>query len=85
MKLAIIALFSIVVLAVASESVEENQEGEFLEQQRACAERKEKCTKDDDCSCCGKWDKCSCNWPGREGCFCMRGMMATRLWKMAKC
>nr|QDC23143.1 toxin 39 precursor [Cupiennius salei] len=84
MKLAIIMLFSLVLLAVASESIEESRKEEYPEEVRSCADRKEKCTKGDDCSCCGAWNKCDCNWPDRPGCYCMRGMMATRISKM-KC
>nr|AGR53468.1 cystine knot toxin [Dolomedes mizhoanus] len=85
MEVSVILLFSLVVLAVASASLEENRKEEFPEQQRACAAFKAACTKDDDCGCCGDWDKCDCNWPGKPGCYCMRGMIATRLKKMAIC
>uniref|UniRef100_A0A482Z852 U34-Lycotoxin-Lsp1c_1 n=1 Tax=Lycosa sp. SGP-2016 TaxID=1905177 RepID=A0A482Z852_9ARAC len=85
MKLVIFLLFSLVVLAVASESVEENINDDLPEQQRACADLKEKCTEGDDCSCCGDRGKCDCNWPGKPGCYCMRGGPLDAIAKKFKC
>uniref|UniRef100_A0A482ZEM3 U31-Lycotoxin-Lsp1a_1 n=1 Tax=Lycosa sp. SGP-2016 TaxID=1905177 RepID=A0A482ZEM3_9ARAC len=72
MKFTVILLFSLVVLAVTSESVEEDRtEIENLpEQQRACADLRQPCTEGDDCSCCGSEGVCNCNHPHKPGCFC---------------
>uniref|UniRef100_A0A482Z979 U34-Lycotoxin-Lsp1a_1 n=1 Tax=Lycosa sp. SGP-2016 TaxID=1905177 RepID=A0A482Z979_9ARAC len=74
MKFTVILLFSLVVLAVASEFVEEDREidiEEYLpEQQRACADLRQPCTKGDDCSCCGSEGVCNCKHPNKPGCYC---------------
>nr|B6DD18.1 RecName: Full=U12-lycotoxin-Ls1e; AltName: Full=Toxin-like structure LSTX-K6; Flags: Precursor [Lycosa singoriensis]ACI41434.1 toxin-like structure LSTX-K6 precursor [Lycosa singoriensis]CAS03703.1 toxin-like structure LSTX-K6 precursor [Lycosa singoriensis] len=74
MKFAVILLFTLVVLAVASESVEEDTREidveEFQEQQRGCADLRQPCTKGDDCSCCGSDGVCNCEHLHKTGCFC---------------
>nr|B6DD15.1 RecName: Full=U12-lycotoxin-Ls1c; AltName: Full=Toxin-like structure LSTX-K3; Flags: Precursor [Lycosa singoriensis]ACI41431.1 toxin-like structure LSTX-K3 precursor [Lycosa singoriensis]CAS03700.1 toxin-like structure LSTX-K3 precursor [Lycosa singoriensis] len=74
MKFAVILLFSLVVLAVASESVEEVRREidieDLPEQQRGCADLRQPCTEGDDCSCCGREGVCNCSHPHKKGCYC---------------
>ena len=89
MKVAICLVFSIVLLVVASETAVEEREDfeveETVREEKKCAYFKEPCTEGDDCSCCGDKGKCDCNWPGKPGCFCMKGMIATAMEKFFKC